>query len=163
MSFMMNPNTFRNGLSHLATAVTVVTTVGKDMKPYGLTVSSFSSLSLNPPLIQWSLREASYSFPIFKLADKFAINILSNGQEDISRRFTQPIDRFADLPHKKGLDALPLLHDALAWIECVREEILRGGDHAIFIGHVVSIRTFDRKPLLHWRGEYASLKKRCAE
>lgn len=158
MNMTVDPHQFRHGLGHLATGVTVITTRDADDKPYGLTISSFASLSLDPPLVQWSIKVSSYSFPIFEAADHFAVNILAHDQEEVSRNFCKPIDRFATVDWEQGLAGLPLIRGAVAWLECAREEILTGGDHAIIIGRVLRLQTFDQMPLLHWRGQYAAIE-----
>lgn len=157
MNMRVDPEQFRQGLGHLATGVTVVSARDAEDKPYGLTISSFASLSLDPPLVQWSIKTSSYSYPIFAAADYYAVNILSQNQECVSRDFCKPIDRFATVEWEEGIERLPLIHGAVAWLECAREEILTGGDHAIMIGRVLRLRTFDEMPLLHWRGQYAAI------
>jgi flavin reductase (DIM6/NTAB) family NADH-FMN oxidoreductase RutF len=157
---MVDSATFRDGMSHLATAVTIVSTRDPERQPYGITVSSFASLSLEPPLIQWSIKETSYSFPIFAAAEMFAVNILSSDQDQISRDFCRPIDRFATVDWEEGFKGMPLIRGAAAWIECAREDIIIGGDHRIFVGRVMNVRTFGRSPLVYWRGQYGSLAQR---
>jgi len=122
---------------------------------FGVTASSFASLSLDPPLVQWSLRNESYSLPLFLKTGCFAVNILSAGQETISRRFSTPdIDRFDNLEIETGLNGLSLIPGAVAQIECSLENTLAGGDHTILVGRVLRARTFSGTPLLHWRGAY---------
>ncbi len=157
MTMEIDAASFRHGMGHLATGVSVVSTRDGDGRPYGLTISSFASLSLDPPLIQWSIKSSSYAFPIFHAADIFAVNILAGDQEQVSRDFCRPIDRFRTVGWEEGLDGLPLIYGAVAWLECAREELLAGGDHRIFVGRVLRLRTFDREPLLHWRGGYRTL------
>lgn len=157
MNLAVDADQFRHGLGHLATGVTVVSTRDAENRPYGLTVSSFASLSLDPPLVQWSIKQSSYSYPIFQRADCFAVNILASDQEQVSRDFCKPIDRFATVEWGEGIEGLPLIHGAVAWLECQREEVLVGGDHVIMIGRVLKLQTFDYKPLLYWRGQYAAI------
>jgi flavin reductase (DIM6/NTAB) family NADH-FMN oxidoreductase RutF len=148
---------FRNTLGQFATGVTVVTTLDSNGNPYGITVSSFASLSLDPPLVQWSLRRDAYSYRVFREARCFAVNILAAGQEDLARRFCASIDRFHQLRIEEGLFGLPLLPDALASIECERFGEHPGGDHAIFIGRVIRARHHAKSALLYWQGRYHSL------
>lgn len=151
----VSPAAFREALGHFATGVTVMTTVDPDEGRYGVTATSFSSLSLDPPLVQWSLRNEAYSLPVFMRAGRFAVNILAADQEAISRRFATPdVDRFAGLEIEEGLLEMPLIRSAAAWIECSLETTLPGGDHTIMVGRVLRARTFHRTPLLHWRGSY---------
>lgn len=148
--------TFRRILGQFATGVAVVSALDMNGKPYGLTVNSFTSLSLEPPLIQWSLRRAAYSFPIFTQADHFAVSVLAEDQEHVSRRFCASTDRFAE-GYVRGLHGLPLVADALAWIECVRETQFSAGDHVILVGRVLRAKHWSKLPLLHWQGAYCRL------
>jgi len=146
---------FRHAMGQFATGITVVTTVDGNGEPYGVTATSFASLSLDPPLVQWSLRNAAWSFPIFRENAHFAVNILASDQETVSRRFASPgVDRFKDLDVRPGTGGLPLIGGAMAWIECALEDTLPGGDHTILIGRVLRTRCFVKTPLLHWRGDY---------
>jgi len=155
---------FRAAMGRFATGITVVTTVDGNGAPYGVTATSFASLSLDPPLIQWSLRNAAYSLSIFLQSRRFAVNILSAGQTALSRRFATPdIDRFAGQPTEPGLNGLSLLPGAVAWIECDLEETLAGGDHTILVGRVLRARTFEQTPLLHWRGAYLPIAPKHTE
>jgi len=155
---------FRAAMGRFATGITVVTTVDGDGAPYGVTATSFASLSLDPPLVQWSLRNAAYSLSIFLQSRRFAVNILSAGQTALSRRFATPdIDRFAGQPTEPGLNGLSLLPGAVAWIECDLEETLAGGDHTILVGRVLRARTFEQTPLLHWRGAYLPIAPKHTE
>jgi flavin reductase (DIM6/NTAB) family NADH-FMN oxidoreductase RutF len=146
---------FRRALAQFATGITVITALDGQGAPYGVTATSFASLSLDPPLIQWSLKTAAWSFPIFSHARHFAVNILAEDQETVSRTFSSPdVDRFAVTPHEIGLHGLPLISGCAAWLECETESQLRGGDHTIFVGRVRRTCVADRPPLLHWRGAY---------
>lgn len=151
---------FRRAVGQFPTGVTVVSTIDSKARPYGVTASSFCSLSLDPPLIQWSISTKSFSFPIFDQADYFAINVLGVGQEEVSRNFCKPIDRFATVTTVPGVQNLPLICGSLAWIECEIEERVKGGDHTIFVGRVLRTRVFEGTPLLHWQGNYSQLEIR---
>ena len=161
---MLTTDEFRNALGRFATGITVVTTVDEDGAPYGVTATSFASLSLDPPLVQWSLRNEAYSLPIFLKSGRFAVNILAAGQAAISRRFATPdIDRFAGQKTKPGLNEMSLIPGAVAWIECDLENTLAGGDHTILVGRVLRARTFEQPPLLHWRGAYLPITSEHTE
>ncbi|MCX4163597.1 MULTISPECIES: flavin reductase family protein [Paraburkholderia] len=149
---------FRHALGHFATGITVISTVDAQGTPYGATVSSFASLSLDPPLIQWSLTTTSYSYPIFSQAKHFAVNILASDQEDVSRIFSKPVDRFAQIESLVGLEGLPLVAGCVGWIECGVEREIEAGDHTIFVGRVMRARIANKSPLIHWRGCYHSLE-----
>jgi flavin reductase (DIM6/NTAB) family NADH-FMN oxidoreductase RutF len=153
------PSAFRDALGHFATGITVMTTLDEAEGRYGVTATSFSSLSLDPPLVQWSLRNAAYSLPIFQRSRHFAVNILAADQEAVSRRFaTRDVDRFGNLDVEQGLAGMPLIDGAAAWIECALETTLPGGDHTILVGRVLRARTFSKPPLLHWRGGYLPIE-----
>lgn len=150
---------FREALGHFATGVTVITTHDSEEGRYGVTATSFSSLSLDPPLVQWSLRNATYSLPIFVRSGCFAVNILAADQTEVSRRFaTANVDRFAGLKLEEGLAQIPLIAAAAAWIECALETTLPGGDHTILVGRVLRVCTFPKPPLLYWRGHYLPIE-----
>lgn len=150
---------FRDALGHFATGITVMTTLDVEEGRYGVTATSFASLSLDPPLVQWSLRNAAYSLPIFQRSGHFTVNILAADQEAVSRRFATPgVDRFAGLDVEEGLAEMPLIAGAAAWIECALETTLPGGDHTILVGRVLRARTFSKTPLLHWRGGYLPIE-----
>lgn len=153
------PAAFREALGNFATGITVMTTHDAVEGRYGVTATSFSSLSLDPPLVHWSLRNAAYSLPIFLRSGCFAVNILASDQEGVSRRFaTAGVDRFAGLEIEDGLAAMPLIAGAAVWIECLLETTLPGGDHTILVGRVQRARNFPKPPLLHWRGNYTSIE-----
>jgi flavin reductase (DIM6/NTAB) family NADH-FMN oxidoreductase RutF len=157
------PAAFREALGHFATGITVITTSDPECGRCGVTATSFGSLSLDPPLVQWSLRNAAQSLPVFLRSGRFAVNILASDQEHVSRAFATPsADRFAGLPFEEGLDGLPLLTGAAAWIECALETTLPGGDHTILVGRVLRARTFPHTPLLHWRGRYFPIERHVA-
>jgi flavin reductase (DIM6/NTAB) family NADH-FMN oxidoreductase RutF len=158
----VDPKTFRQGMGQLATGVTVVTTRDTSCAPQGLTIGSFVSLSLDPPLVMWSITETSYCSPIFADAEMFAVNVLASDQHEISTNFCKPIDRFETVTWENGFDGLPLIHGAVAWIECARERMFVAGDHRVFIGRVLRMKTFERHPLLHFRGKYVELADRQA-
>ena len=158
----IDPGLFRSAMGQFPTGVAVISTLDGDGRPYGITVSSFASLSLEPPLVQWSLRRIAFSYPLFRDARHFAVNVLSDDQEAESRRFCASEDRFAGAACEEGLFGLPLLQGALAWIECERVNEYAGGDHAVFVGHVLRVRHWPKRPLLHWQGKYHCLSREWA-
>jgi flavin reductase (DIM6/NTAB) family NADH-FMN oxidoreductase RutF len=150
---------FRNALGHFATGVCVVTARGAEGENVGVTVNSFASVSLDPPLVLWSLDKASDRFPVFMTADHFCVNVLDGAARHLSHRLSRKGERsIADEPCLRGQTMLPILKDALAHFECKVEARHEGGDHVIFVGRVLS---FDCKeggdPLLFYRGRYRSL------
>lgn len=152
---------FRNALGCYATGVTVVTTVRENGKPEGLTVNSFASVSLKPPLVLWSLLSSSKCLSAFRDAPYFAVNVLASDQEHLSIHFGRPFfDKFGaeSVPVLLGLGGLPLLAGAAAWFECRKEFCTYGGDHVVLFGSVERYRQFDREPLIFHRGRYSRLK-----
>jgi flavin reductase (DIM6/NTAB) family NADH-FMN oxidoreductase RutF/DNA-binding IclR family transcriptional regulator len=148
----------RRCLGEFVTGVTVVTAIGPDGLPCGLTANSFSSVSLDPPLILWSLRFNATNFAIFSAAEFFAVNILAEDQVEVSNRFAKSgPDRFAGISVSVGAEGVPLLDGAVAQLECKKEASYPGGDHLVFIGRVLRIRGTDRKPLALRRGTYMTV------
>jgi len=152
---------FRRALGCFATGVTVVTTVAADGAYAGLTVSSFNALSLNPPLVLWSLGVASTLRRDFEAASHFAVNVLADGQIALSRRFaSRAAHTFAKLDVRSGAGGAPLLPDCAAWFECRTVSRATRGDHLLFIGEVERFASTTRKPLLFLHGHYAAAGKR---
>jgi flavin reductase (DIM6/NTAB) family NADH-FMN oxidoreductase RutF len=148
----------RNALGRFPTGVTVITTCAGG-KREGLTANSFSALSLDPPLVLWSIARRSPSLPGFLASGHFAINVLKSIQSDLSHRFaTSASDKFAGLEVEEGLGASPLMPGALASFECETERTLEGGDHILFVGRVRRIRYGDGDPLIFSGGKYATAR-----
>jgi len=163
---VLGPDDFRRVMGHFATGVTIITAWDADQRPTGLTASSFTSVSLHPPLILVCVSQKAQSYPAIKAAGRFAVNILSHGQEAISRRFaTAPSatgdEKFMGLEYRPGPCGLPILSDALAELECTVVHAYPGGDHTIFVAQVeaADCRTPDmgKEPLLYFRGKYSRL------
>jgi len=149
---------FRTALSHFGSSVTVVTTNDEHQKPRGLTVSAFSSLSLEPPLVLICIEKRASIYQHLKEGGYFAVNILAEDQEIISRRFaSRDPDRFSGVGYSHGTSGTPLLDGALAHMECRITAAHEGGDHTIFIGEVEATSTKEGKPLLYFRGGYSRL------
>lgn len=145
---------FRRCLSQFATGVTVITT-DLGARPIGMTVNSFSSLSLDPPLILWSIARTSSRFSFFDAAESFAVNVLSERQTAVSRHFsTWAENKFADVAWKPGENGSPVLDGAAAVFECTRADSYDGGDHRIIIGRVTRAMRVERVPLLFSQGAY---------
>ena len=148
----------RDVMSDFATGVTVVTTRTPDGEPYGFTANAVTSLSLDPPLVLVCVATDRRAHDVMQLAGSFAINILSDRQEQVARRFARTgEDRFRDLMWSGGESGLPWLIDALGVVECDRQQVHEGGDHAIFTGLVRSARRYYGRPLLFFRGEMFGL------
>ncbi len=148
--------TLRDALGQFATGVTVVTAWdAASGQPVGLTVSSFNSVSLQPPLVLWSLGLRASTLAAFEGCSHYAIHVLAQDQLPLANRFaTRGIDRFADLPWSAGLGRAPLLAGALATFECRNRNRHPEGDHVIFVGEVLRCQSrADAQPLLYHRGQ----------
>jgi flavin reductase (DIM6/NTAB) family NADH-FMN oxidoreductase RutF len=159
------PDDFRKVMSHFASGVTIITAWDDDRRPTGLTASSFTSVSLHPPLILVCVSQKAQSYPAIRAAGRFAVNILSQGQEAASRRFATSTggpgdDKFAGVEHQPGPLGLPVLSDALAHLECTVVHAYPGGDHTIFVAQVETAESrgdAGKEPLLYFRGKYSRL------
>lgn len=153
----IDPRQLRSALGRFATGVTVITTRGASGKLEGLTANSFAALSLDPPLVLWSLNRRSPSLPGFQESGFFAVNVLSASQIDLSHRFATPsADKYEGLSFEVGLGGCPLLDNPLATFECETEVKVDGGDHVIFIGRVGRITLRDGEPLIFSGGQYCT-------
>lgn len=151
----------RSALGQFATGITVVTTRAPGGAFVGLTVNSFSALSLEPPLILWSLRCSSPSLPVFEAVDRFVVNVLAEAQVEVSRRFASPqADKFEGVAHAENAWGLPLLHGASAWFECRTVSRQIAGDHCLFIAEVERFTLSEAAPLLFHAGGYFALGSR---
>jgi flavin reductase (DIM6/NTAB) family NADH-FMN oxidoreductase RutF len=151
----IDPRDLRNALGRFATGVTVITTRTGDGKREGLTANSFAAVSLDPPLVSWSLKRAAPSFASFLAARHFAVNVLSAGQRELCRHFATPsMDKFTGLAFEEGLHGAPLLPGCLASFECRTENTFEGGDHLIFIGRVDRAAHRDGEPLIFSAGRF---------
>src|SRR6185295_8985278 len=154
-----DPRDFRSALGCFPTGVCLVTTLGPDGKPAGMTINSFSSVSLDPPMVLWSLARTASSAAVFRDAEYFAINVLAAGDEELSSHFARPgADKFAQHAGRftEGLAGVPVLQGAVATFECHSRHRYYGGDHIIVIGVVERYAHSDLKPLLFHRGAYAT-------
>lgn len=149
-----NPQKFRHCLGQFATGVTVVT-ADAGGTPVGMTVNSFASVSLEPPLILWSIGAASRSYPAFAAAEHFAVNVLADDQIALSRHFScSGEDKFATVSWRAGVTGSPILAGVAAVFECTKEAEHKGGDHLIIIGRVRRAAHFHRATLLFAQGRY---------
>lgn len=145
----------RRALGRFATGVAVVTTCVEGDRIEGLTVNSFSAVSLDPPLVLWSLQRTAPSLPRFLAAGRFAISILASHQHAVSRQFATPAeDKFAGVEHLSGLGGCPLIAGCLATFECLTEVVHDAGDHHLFIGRVERASHREGRPLVFASGAY---------
>jgi flavin reductase (DIM6/NTAB) family NADH-FMN oxidoreductase RutF len=153
---------FRSALGCFPTGVCLITTLSPDGLRVGLTANSFSSVSLDPPMVLWSLARTASSAPVFRDAEYFAINVLAAGDQEICGHFAKPgADKFARFPERfgEGIAGIPVLQGALATFECHSRHRYYGGDHIIVIGVVERYTHGDAPPLVFHRGQYGHLQK----
>jgi len=145
----------RNALGCFATGVTVVTTRAANGELVGLTANSFSSVSLEPPIVLWSLSQRSPSLQIFKDSGRFVINVLALEQVHLSKNFSSKIpDKFKDVDYQEGLGGMPVIDGCAATIECKVSQQFDIGDHVLFLGEIERY-TYENKPtLLFCHGSY---------
>lgn len=146
----------RHVLGHYPTGVAVVTAMTGD-GPMGLSMNSFTSVSLEPPLVLFCPALSSSTWPMLRTADSIAINVLSAGQEEVSRLFASRVpDRFADIAWLRGTNGAPLLMDALGWLECTVEAEYPAGDHTVVVARIDRMGVHDEiaDPLVYFRGAY---------
>lgn len=147
-------------LGRFPSGVTVVTTKAADGTDQGMTVSAFSSLSLDPPLVLICIEKSASVHEALTTASGFIVNVLSAKQEQIARRFAiVDIDRFEGVGFARSAQGYAILDDVLAVIECDRVSLCEGGDHTIIVGEVETTRAESGTPLLYYRGGYAQLER----
>jgi 3-hydroxy-9,10-secoandrosta-1,3,5(10)-triene-9,17-dione monooxygenase reductase component len=147
---------FRRALGAFATGVTIVTTRDAKGRDLGLTANSFNSVSLDPPMVLWSLAKTARSLPAFVAASHFAIHVLAADQEELSLRFaTRGSEKFAGLTLERGASQVPLLRGCAARFQCRTASRHEAGDHMIFVGEVEAFDHSDLPELLFHRGRYA--------
>jgi flavin reductase (DIM6/NTAB) family NADH-FMN oxidoreductase RutF len=147
----------RRSLGRFATGVTVVTCCAADGRACGITANSFSSVSLDPPLVLWNIARVSNSLQAFLDAEYFAIHVLSAGQQPIAEHFARTDHtRYNGIEHSISERRVPILPDVLARFDCRTREIHEGGDHYIIVGEVEAHTATDGAPLLFFAGEYRS-------
>jgi flavin reductase (DIM6/NTAB) family NADH-FMN oxidoreductase RutF len=154
----LTQDTFRRACGHFATGVAILATRTPDGTPHGLTVNSFASLSLDPPMVMAAIAHTSNQLAAFDSAPSFSINILSEEQLELSKRFARVHeDRFKDVPWIEGTLGAPLLEGSIASIECQIIHRIDVGDHRVLIGEAVDARVRAGRPLLYFRSAYAAL------
>ncbi|HKO54774.1 MAG TPA: flavin reductase family protein [Thermoanaerobaculia bacterium] len=154
---MIDDAAFKLAMSHFASGVTVVTTE-HDGKQFGMTVASFASLSLHPPLVLVCIEKSTKTHDAIVAAQRFGVSILAAGQDDVSNRFaSRSDDKFAGVDVERGGLGVPLIGGALTTLECRVHDQLAGGDHSIFIGEVVDSKTREGQPLVYFRSGYREI------
>jgi 4-hydroxyphenylacetate 3-hydroxylase, reductase component len=152
---LMDSRHLRTALGRFTTGVTIVTCTDADGRFVGLTANSFNSLSLDPPLVLWSLRQSSPNLAAFAAAPRFAVNVLAEAQVELSRRFAAPVpDRFAEGAWALGEQGAPVLAGCAAVFECESLSHQVAGDHRLFIGRVLACTESALPPLVFQGGHY---------
>jgi flavin-dependent trigonelline monooxygenase, reductase component len=151
-------NELRRAMGHFATGVTVITTRDEEEQPFGLTANAISSLSLVPPLILICVDKGADTYPYFARSKVFAVNILSEDQETISRRFaTSGIEKFEGIGYHKNEMGCAILEEAVGHLDCRIVNSFDAGDHTIYVGEVDAVGLTEVPPLLFFRGGYCKL------
>lgn len=154
----LDSRSLRDALGEFATGVAVVTARAANGQPVGVTINSFASVSLEPPLVLWSLGLQSPSLAVFESCSHYAVNILAADQVELSQRFSQSQnDKFAGIDTTGGAGGTPLLPGCCAWFECRNEARYPGGDHIILLGYVEDFQRAERPPLIFHGGQYRKL------
>lgn len=155
----LNPRDLRDGFGTFATGVTIITAAAPDGSPVGCTASSFNSVSLDPPLVLWSLALTSLSLDVYRTASHFAVNVLALDQADLAMKFAKSDpNKFASVAYRRGAGDAPLIDGSMAQFECRTEAQVPGGDHVVFIGRVEGFRWRAAAPLLFFRGAFPRLR-----
>ena len=156
----ITPDQFRAALGRFASGVTVVTSKDKEGRIFGMTVSAFSSVSLNPPLVLICIDKNTGTHHALTETDSFVVNILREDQQYISDRFASFLpDKFEIVKLREGIDGLPVIVDALANLECRLVHTYAGGDHTVYVGEIQHATINDGKPLLYWHGNYRKIEE----
>lgn len=157
---MSDSKDFRRCLGKFATGVTVVTCSDAAGHPCGITANSFSSVSLDPPLILWNIAKVSNSLRAYLDAAHFAVNVLTSEQQDLSSHFAKSDHTlFDDVAFDVSADGVPLLQDTLAALECRTHRVHECGDHYIIVGEVTGFRSGEDDPLLFYNGNYRTIQR----
>lgn len=157
---MFDPLAFRNALGSFATGVTIVTARDESGAPVGLTANSFNSVSLDPPMVLWSLSLHSGSLPVFRDAENWAVHILAADQQPMSDRFATPgVDKFDGLALGDGPEGAPRIEGCAARFGCRARFEYEGGDHAIFLGEVIDFDRREAEPLIYHGGQYGRIMR----
>ena len=152
---------FRKALGNFATGVTIITARAEDGSLAGVTANSFSSVSLEPPLVLWSLDRSSPSLTTMEKASHFCVNVLSEHQEDLCMRFAKSSDdKFIGIDYEEALGGAPIFEGCLALFECRNIIHHDGGDHVIIVGEVERFKVYEGKPLIFFQGQIGDLNSK---
>ena len=144
----------RKTLGKYSTGVTIVTSIDNDGNPIGMTVNSFTSVSLQPALVLWCIDKNQPSYNSFMDTEGYAVNILSKDQNDLCHKFASQLDdKFENVDWEKSENGFPLFKNSLAWFDCKKWNYYSGGDHQILVGEVTSFDSSELEPLTYWNGQ----------
>lgn len=150
---------FRAALGGFPTGVAVVTARAEDGKAVGITINSFCSVSIEPPLVLWSLAKNSPSLAHFACGRRHIIHVLADHQDELARRFaSRATDKFSEVRHGNSEDNIPRFDECVATFECATRSMYEEGDHVIVVAHVDRIDQREREPLLFWAGRFTVLE-----
>lgn len=158
---MTSIDSFKECMRQLTTGVSVITTISEDNEKSGVTINTFSSLSLDPLLILFSLKKASFCYREFINSKNFTVNILSKDQQKISDLFTRAgEEKWKEIKTiKNTLTDCPAIEGSLAFLECIPEHFYEGGDHTIIVGKVINaVKLTDKKPLVYFSSNYTNIQ-----
>ena len=149
----------RKGFASFATGVTVITCVDENQNPHGITISSFNTVSLEPPLILWSLKKHSRLMPWVEVGKKHLIHVLERSQEDLAMHFaTVKVNQFAGIDHQLAESGLTQVNHCVAYYECQTVSVHTGGDHNIIVAKVIQLKNHpDKEPLIFARSKFVGL------
>ena len=148
---------FRDAMAQFATGVAIICVRAGDGRYVGFTANSFTSVSLDPPLVLWSLARGSASLAAFQTSQRYSVNVLAAAQTDLARRFSRPhADRFAGVGYRMGWAGAPLIDACVAWFECSQHAQHRAGDHVIFIGEVATCERAKGHGLVFQHGHFGT-------
>lgn len=149
----------RGTLSKFATGVTIITAVDSDGLPFGMTANSFTSVSLDPPLVLWNLGRDATCYERMRMASRFVINFLTDDQQDLSKRFAMTaLDKFADIAWSEDAYGCPELDGCLGYLNCKQRELIDAGDHLIVLADVIAHRVVNTaSPMVFYDGAYRAL------
>ena len=149
----------RKGFASFATGVTVITCVDEDQSPHGITISSFNTVSLEPPLILWSLKKHSRLMPWVEVGKKHLIHVLERSQESLAMHFaTVKVNQFDEIAHQHTVSGLTQIKHCVAYYECETVSVHIGGDHNIIVAKVVNLKNYpEKEPLIFARSKFVGL------
>jgi flavin reductase (DIM6/NTAB) family NADH-FMN oxidoreductase RutF len=147
--------TLRKAFGSFPTGVTIVSGLTDELQPIGVTISSFNTVSIHPPLVLWSLVNSSKNLPYFQVGKKHLIHILADDQGDLALHFAKSdIDKFKNMPHSKSALKLPKLDGCVTYLECETQDCHLSGDHTIIVSQILGIETNNKNPLVYGRSKF---------